>query len=202
MFQEAVSGASDIDQRPKLTEALTLLAQHSEPKPKGQVEPPEDVRLVVVKRDRLARSVYVASAIDRATGDRVWSMDSAFTSGPEDQLMKNILNAFAEFERAKIAWRTGIGKRVNRAKGLWPGGNTPFGLEVDAEGALYCTGVDVAETVRRIFQLKNDGENLSAIAQYLEVNGYKARRGGPMTYKQVGRIIGARIWYQRAGVLP
>lgn len=94
VYRESVSGTADVDARPVLQEALAALAELVDA---GE----DDARLVVVKRNRLARDTYVAAALERVTGRRVVSLDS-IGEGPEADLMRSILDAFAAYELSLI----------------------------------------------------------------------------------------------------
>jgi len=184
VLRESVSGAEDIDGRPVLMEALALLDLTG-----------EDARLVVWKRNRLARSMYVACAIDRATNDRVISLEMGDMEGPEAILMRSILDGFAAYERAQIILRTGRGKRARRLAGKWPGGTLPWGLQVNADGTLR---VDVihSHAITAAFRSHAAGTSQVGITQVLP------RRDGnmPWTPRQVSRMLAARQWYEMAGV--
>ena len=92
---DGVSGGASIDRRPALLDALTDLR-------------PGD-RLVVAKRDRLGRDVLLVGWIDkeaRRRGAEILSADGAGNgNSPTDRLMRQIVDAFAEYERAVIAAR-------------------------------------------------------------------------------------------------
>ncbi len=96
VFQDrALSG--DNEDRPGLWDAVESLS-------KGDV-------LVVYKLDRLARSVYLSHIIERAVEKKGCKIISAVGEGtwgdtPEDQLIRNILRAIAEFERKANNART------------------------------------------------------------------------------------------------
>ncbi len=83
-----VSGGLELDRRPGLVAALDGLREHSA------------TVLLVAKRDRLARDVMVAAMVSRLaekTGAQVLSADGTGNGdGPEAQLMRHIVNAFAE----------------------------------------------------------------------------------------------------------
>lgn len=196
VYAEAVSGAADVDARPVLQEALGELAR--------LVADGEDARLVVVKRNRLARDVYVAAALERVTGKRVTSLD-AEGEGPEADLMRSILDAFAAYERAQIAWRTALGRRKKRESGGWTGGRPPWGLRLEGSKVaqvLVPVDVDHARAVREVFTRHGIGVHLVDIARWLNATGWRTGDGAEWTHKQVSRVVNARKWYASAGVLP
>lgn len=196
VYAEAVSGTADVGDRPVLQEALGELAR--------LVEDGQEARLVVVKRNRLARDVYVAAALERVTGKRVVSLDST-GEGPEADLMRSILDAFAAYERAQIAWRTALGKRRKRDAGGWTGGRPPWGLRLEGQRAgqvLVPVDCDHARAVREVFTRRRIGVHLEDIAMWLNGQGFRTGNDALWSHKQVSRVIGARKWYVSAGVLP
>ena len=73
--------------------------------------------LAVARRDRLARDVALAAAIDRAVehaGAKVRSADGAGDGdGPADRLLRGMLDLTAEYERALIRTRTRAASKRN-----------------------------------------------------------------------------------------
>jgi DNA invertase Pin-like site-specific DNA recombinase len=66
--------------------------------------------LVAAKRDRLARDVVVAATIERLVQDagaRIVTADGVSAEATaEGQLMRTLLDAFAQYERARVPART------------------------------------------------------------------------------------------------
>ena len=101
-----VSGASPLEKRPGLNDALDALVLEG-----AGV-------LLVAKRDRLARDVVIAAVVERMAqrvGARLLSADGTGNGdGPEDQLMRHLLSAFSEYERLLIGARTRAALRVRK----------------------------------------------------------------------------------------
>ena len=99
-----VSGGTPVEKRPGLKLALDTLAREG-----AGV-------LLVAKRDRLARDVVVGAVAERLVerlGARVLTADGTGNGdGPEQQLMRHLINAFAEYERMVIGARTKAALRV------------------------------------------------------------------------------------------
>ncbi|MBI4872598.1 MAG: recombinase family protein, partial [Candidatus Riflebacteria bacterium] len=87
-----VSGGSDLDARPGLVQAIAELRAN------------QAGVLVIAKRDRLARDVYIAATIERAIGScgaRVACADGVANGDtPADAFLRTILDGAAEYERA------------------------------------------------------------------------------------------------------
>lgn len=106
--QDVVSGASGLDKRPALLEAIGQLAQ-------GDV-------LVVAKRDRLGRDPIVVAMIEAAVQRKKAKVVSAAGEGTEGEdpthvLMRRIVDAFAEYERLVIGARTKAALQAKQARG-------------------------------------------------------------------------------------
>lgn len=118
---EGVSGGAPMDKRPGLLAALGALR-------KGGV-------LVVAKRDRLSRDPFVAIMAERMAAKAKASVACADGNGngdgASDVLMRRMLDAFAEFERAQIAMRTRAALSELRRQGRRISGRPPFGFRFD-----------------------------------------------------------------------
>ena len=109
-----VSGGTELEKRPGLLAATEALRTES-----AEV-------LVVAKRDRLARDVLVSALVERLCerqGARIFSADGAGNGeGPEAQLMRTMIDAFAAYERALIRARTKAALAAKKARGERVGG--------------------------------------------------------------------------------
>ena len=68
-------------------------------------------------------------------------------------------------------------------------------------GRLVPEGDDEVGAVREVMRLHDAGETLGAIAAWLNGNGFTTTEGKAWGHKQVSRVIGARQWYAKAGVI-
>ena len=98
--------------------------------------------VVVYKIDRLSRSLMdfskLVEVFDRAGVTFVSVTQSFNTTTSMGRLTLNILLSFAQFEREVIAERVRDKIRASRQKGMWMGGNVPFGYRVENR-KLWCT---------------------------------------------------------------
>ena len=112
-----VSGADEY--REKLWLAINTLK-------KGDV-------LIVYKRDRLARNLFLSEQINRTVVQRGATIEAV--SGdipgntPETQLIRQILASIAEYERRLIGIRTSHAMRYHQSKGRRMGVACPYGWE-------------------------------------------------------------------------
>ena len=181
-----VSGAAPLDRRPALLEAVDAL-------PRGGV-------LVVAKRDRLARDVVIAAMIERAAarvGASVVSADGVGVGdGPEAALLRAMVDAFAQYERALIRTRTKGALQAKRRKGERVGG-VPFGYHLADDGTHVVRDDAEQRTLVRVHALARDGLSQRAIAELLNAELVPAR-GNRWHATTVARLL-ARA---PGGVIP
>lgn len=176
LTDKGVSGAAPLDERPGLLAAMAALDGAD--------------YLVVAKRDRLARDVLLALMLDRlvtAAGAQIISTDGVTTERtPEGELMRGLLDLFAQYERAMIRARTKAALEVKRARGEKLGGLLPFGYRSEA-GRLVPEAGEQA-VIARIRELAAAGHTQRAIVAELAAAGLKGRKG-PLGKTQVQRIL-------------
>jgi site-specific DNA recombinase len=178
-IDQGVSGGSDLDDRPGLVTALNELRRHGAG------------ILGVAKRDRLARDVGVAAAIDRAAhqcGARVVSADGMGNGDdPAEQFMRRMLDAAAEYERALIRARTRAALAVKRGRFEYTGGEPPYGFDL-IEGRLAPNSYE-QHAIRRARRLREGGWSLRQIAAALANRGQYARNGKEFCAAQVLTMV-------------
>lgn len=130
--------------------------------------------LLIAKRDRLARDLIqsaLATRLIERLGSRVTSADgSANGDGPEAVLMRQMLDAFAQFERALIAGRTRAALAARRARGLRFTHRAPYGYRWDRHGMMRPVARQM-ETWSRIRRLRSRGLSYRKIAARLHREG-------------------------------
>jgi site-specific DNA recombinase len=176
-----ISGAAGIDHRPGLAAALNELRAR------------RAGWLVVAKRDRLARDVMLAGAIEkvvRSSGGRLASADGAPTGDePAEVMQRQIGDVFAEYERAIIAARTKAALAVKKARGERVG-TVPYGFHVAANGVQLEPDAGEQATIAAAWVLRNRGVTLRGIASMLDLDGHKSRKGTAFTHVQVCKMLG------------
>lgn len=174
-----VSGAAAIADRPELLAALAALREHG-----AGV-------LAVAKRDRLARDVMAAAMIDRMVVDAGARVVSAAGEGtdsddPSAVLMRRMVDAFAEYERALIAARTRAALAVKRSRGEAVS-HAPFGFRAVA-GVLVADEAEQA-VIAQVRAARARGLTVRAIAAELEAAGIVSRKGRPLAVSAVGELV-------------
>ena len=163
-----VSGAAEVDARPGLLAAVAALKSAD--------------ALIVAKRDRLARSLFAAAMIERLAekaGARILSADGVGEGdGPEAEMMRGMLDVFAQYERALIRTRTKVALAAKADRGERVSGHNAYGL-TDADAP-------VLEAVRA---LRAEGLSVRAIAAELQARGFTTRKGTPLGATQVQRLL-------------
>jgi len=162
-----VSGGAELDKRPGLMAALDALAEQ------------EAGTLLVAKRDRLARDVVLAGLIERLAmkaGGHIESADGVGAGeGPESALMRTLVDAFAQYERALIRFRTKAALAVKKGRGERVG-EVAIGQRVNDEGKLE-QNADELRAVARVLELRKVGYSIRRIADELNAEGVPARGG-------------------------
>ena len=176
------SGSNTIEDRAGLVEALAHVRQD---KP--------DV-LLVAKRDRLARDVYIAGTIEREckkAGALIKCADgTANGDSAADAFMRAILDAVAAFERDMIVARTKAALKAKRDRGERTGG-IPFGMRLAPDGkTLYPEPLEQA-VIALVVRCRAEGRSYYAITRELAAMGMKTRKGGALLRNQLVRIMEA-----------
>lgn len=148
--------------------------------------------LVVAKRDRLARDVYVAATIERAVakgGARVVSADgTANGDTPADAFMRTVIDGAAAYERALIRARTKAALAAKRARGE-RSGEVPYGYRLGADGTSL-EGDEAEQAVLTVVrELRGAGLSQRAIVAELAIRGLVSRAGRPFAKTQIARML-------------
>jgi DNA invertase Pin-like site-specific DNA recombinase len=174
-----VSGAAAIADRPELLAALAALREHG-----AGV-------LAVAKRDRLARDVMAAAMIERMADDAGARVVSAAGEGtdsddPSAVLMRRMVDAFAEYERALIAARTRAALAVKRSRGEATS-HAPFGFRA-VDGVLVADEAEQA-VIAQVRAARARGLTVRAICDELRAAGIVSRKGKPLAVSAVGELV-------------
>jgi DNA invertase Pin-like site-specific DNA recombinase len=170
---EGLSGSNGLDHRAGLLDALTALRA-------GEAK-----GLVVYRLDRLARDLVLQEQLlaeVRRLGGDVHSTSAAeaayLADDPDDpsrRLIRQVLGAVNEYERSMIKLRLRSGRRRKAELGGYAYGAPPFGYRAEA-GELVADDEEQL-TLARIEELRGDGLSLRAIADVLDEESRRPRRG-------------------------
>jgi len=149
--------------------------------------------LLVYKRDRLARNVYLAEQINRAVDKR--GAKIAATSGDvdgdgdEQVMVRQMLASIAEYERKMIASRTRHAMRQHQMSGRRMSRWAPYGWSLDpqVEGHMLRDDREMA-CVAIIKRMQSEGRSYRLIMDHLNANHLEAARKRKWTVSAVYRI--------------
>lgn len=169
----------DIQGRPKLYELFQAIKA-------GEVK-----HLWVYDQSRLSRNDQVASILRyefNKQGVTLYTKDGQFDlSSPSDKLLKQMLDAVAEFENSVRAERSRIGKLMKVKAGCWHGGVPPFGYEIS--NSKLAENKSESKWVKFIFKQALKGNSVASIKKELDSNGVLARRGGLWTLGSIESLM-------------
>lgn len=178
-----VSGAAPLERRPGLMQAIDALKEHGAS------------LLLVAKRDRLARDVVGAAMIERLVvrcGSKVVSAAGEGTDNddPSSQLMRTMVDAFAQYERAIIRARTKSALAVKKSRGERVG-TVSYGYQLSADGLSLEPCEAEQAVIAQVKVARTAGLSLRAIVAELERAGIVGRTGKALALTQVAHIASA-----------
>ena len=154
--------------------------------------------IVFTKLDRFTRSIsdFFLKYNDLEENDvEIVAIDQPeiSTDSAMGRVMRNMLLAFAEFEREMIRIRTTEGMRAKLGRGEWRGGPTPLGYVLNEKKLII--EPREAEVVKRIYREYIRGDSSGEIAKRLREEGIRTKlisqkvRGIEFTNQAVLRIL-------------
>jgi DNA invertase Pin-like site-specific DNA recombinase len=184
--ERAVSG--DMTERPALAEALAMIKS-------GGTD-----AILVYRLDRLARDLVLQEILLRevhAAGGALISAtpgENELLRDPHDptrKLMRQMLGAFAEYEKSVIALRLSAGRAAKRASGGKGSGSYPFGW---SKGGPVEREQHVLSVIKTLL---SQGRSLALIAAYLNSRpDHQPRHGERWTRQTVAGVA------SKAGIMP
>lgn len=140
---------------------------------------------IVLSLDRLGRKTSLVLNLVEQLSDTnvalVSCKESLDTSTPQGQFVLTLFAALAQLERDTIIERTTAGRNERGKVDGEKGGRLPMGYIRTSEG-LISIDPQAAETVRRIFALKDQGLSLRSIANKLNSSGTPSARANHPRY--------------------
>lgn len=157
---EGISGAENIEKREGLANCFSAIR-----KSKVNVD-----YVIVQKLDRFARDTIFLGYLEfelKKCKCELLAVDQKFDNNPSGQLMKDIISAFAAFEKNMINLRTSSGKKNKIEKNLFTGGKVPMGYKLVNSDYIQ-VDEKTAPIVKCIFMLRNKRFSYRKIARYIE----------------------------------
>lgn len=189
VFADVKSGETEIAQRIGLAECLTAV-KHDE----GSV-------IVVACVDRLARDLIIQETLIRMVeryGGAVASAkpeESSLINGestdPTRTMIRQILGAVSQYERATIAARMNAARLAKGRRGGFTGGPVPFGYRKvgKAKDSRLVPDPEQQETVLVLCDWHQQGKTLRWIAETANEMGYVGPGGRQWDFTSVRRTI-------------
>lgn len=179
LSDKGISGSNGLDTRPDLAEAFRLLEA-------GKAD-----ALVVYRLDRLSRklaSQLVWTEQLESKGKQVISVTEPDVGQDEMRtLVRQMLGAVAEYERATIVRRMQGGRAAKAKAGGYAYGSPAFGQR--SEDHNLVPDEREAAIAARIASLRAEGKSLAKIAAQLNTDGVPAKRGGAWSPVTVSRVL-------------
>ncbi len=150
--------------------------------------------LIVYKRDRLARNVYLSEQINRTVkkrGCRILAVSGDVEGdGPEHEMIRQILASVSEYERKLIAMRTSHAMKHHQKNGRKMSSNCPYGWKdhPTVKGHMVADQNELI-AINYIKKLIDLDKNNSEIARLLNAEMSEYSRTGKWNVKTVTSII-------------
>jgi site-specific DNA recombinase len=148
--------------------------------------------VAVTKLDRISRSVRDFLELDetftRLGIDVVVTTQNIDTTSPAGKMQRNIMLAFAEFERDMIADRTRERLFDRAQKGYWGGGNVLLGYDVVDKKLIV--NEKEAVLVKQIFESYLENPSTRKVAQLLNEQGFRTK----VRHTKGGKTLGGSLF--------
>lgn len=184
VYVDAGASAKSLD-RPELQRALAALTA-------GKAD-----ALVVVKLDRLTRSVADLGALVEQSTREGWALLSVSeqldTRSAAGRLVLNILASVSQWEREAIGERTSAALSHKAAQGEYTGGQVPYGWALDADGVNLVPHAGEQLVILAAQELRAQGYSLRKVADALAERGLSPRSGGRWYATSVKRLLSAKV---------
>ena len=167
----------------------------------GEMLDASDYEVVVVaKYDRLSRDLYGQLFIEKelnVKGAELISIREPFNgNSAEMQLMRQMMGAFAQFEKQRISQRLAAGRAHKRKQGGWAGGRAPLGYVSERGSKVLRLNPTKVETVQLLFRFREAGMTYTEIAERLNSSGHTTQDGKHFTPMQVKRALEREALYR------
>lgn len=181
LYEDAgISGSNGLDSRQGLAEGLAAIER-------GEVG-----GLIVYRLDRLARDLLLQETIMarmHAAGAEVISVaePEIDSDDPTRRLVRQVVGAIAEYEKAVIRGRMMAGKAAKARQGGYTGGRPPFGWR--AEGRQLVPDPAEQEVISHAHRLHEHGLSSRQIAARLNEDGHSTKDGRSWSSVQVLNVL-------------
>ncbi|MFB5677444.1 recombinase family protein [Paenibacillus terreus] len=189
LYEEIVSGGKyEIEQRPQLQQMLANIEKYE--------------AIFTVSLDRLSRNGIVSQQIKQMCIDydiKIITPSQTFdlSNSQEDRLLYDVSSMFATLEYEMIGRRNKYNKLQRARRGEHVVGLPAYGYRRNKTTHKLEIHEPEAEVVRYIFKLHNEGLGNRKIADMLNSEGYKPRRGHSFRPCNVKRMLANPVYKGR-----
>lgn len=171
---------------------------------------PNPFTIIFDRVDRLGRTLLVSESLFgkfASRGVRLVCVAQHLDDSLVGKLTRQIMGAFAEYQRGEMLSRLAAAKRAAKAhRGTYGGGTVAYGFRAVGGGKLAASAGDAA-MVRRCHELASGSAttSLRAIATSLAAEGFRTRKGTVIQPMQIKRILDRKAVYQgkqNVGTVP
>lgn len=180
---EGISGAESLEKREGLKDAIEKIKSYS------KTDTPIDF-LLAQKLDRVARNTMLLGYLEfelRRINCSIISSEQKFEDTPNGGLMKDIIVAFASFEKKMINMRTISGRKNKISKKLHTSGNIPIGYMSDGKNIVV--NEEERALIQFIFHERIKGQSYRNIS-----NNVKIKFERKIPYNSIKYIIENTIY--------
>ncbi|ELK43832.1 resolvase [Brevibacillus agri] len=123
---------------------------------------------------------------------------SIYAHDPNDFLVNGMMELLDQYQRLEIALKLSRGRRKKAQQGGYAGGRVALGYKATKGQKTLSVDPVQAQTVRRVFELKEQHPmwSLAQIAAELNQQGFKTVQGKPFSKVQVKRILDREDFYR------
>lgn len=189
IFEDAGISGTD-ESRPALDELLTEYLHEGD-------------TILVHTTSRLWRNIFAQATIMKSVMNakaNIKSIDEPtfdvykYMTDPENFMISGMMGMLDQWERMTIARKLARGRTVKALGGDKPSGTAPFGYKWGEDRKKVIVDPDEAQTVKMIFTELQKGKSLHKVADYLNAQGIRTRRGKMWSAGNV-QVIGRNKFY-------
>ena len=174
VFSEVASG-KNVEDRPNFQLAMEAVKDRAD-------------GIIAIKLDRIARNchdvwVLVETFLTPLDKHLVLLDINVDTSNPTGRAMLQMMAVIAELERSTIKERCVSGQRAKKQSGGYHGGSPKFGYK--SEGKELVPDEHEQSVIDLIKRHRRSGKSYGKIAEWLNLQGFKTKRGKAWNASQV-----------------
>lgn len=155
--------------------------------------------VIVAKLDRVARDLmyqlWIEKELLKAGVEIISVAEPTNGDDPTAHLFRQIIGAFAEFEKARITSRMSGGRVAKAKQGGYAGGRAAFGYGAKRGSHVLTVEPAEAAVVQQVFALRSSGLSLRSVADELNALGLCTAENRTWHAAQVKRVLDRRPLY-------